>query len=260
MLGWSLASLAPCWISSDLSASEPKREWPFEADAGQFRIHADFDLSSSPEAFAELDQLSADVSCLLRLELPKTIMHVVIFANQQEYRRYLAHYFPSLPERRALFIHQRGTGMLFAHRHADLSTDLRHESVHALLNEGAKPLPLWLDEGLAEYFEVPRHQRWRGHLHIASTIESAQRSSWPELESLESVTDVSKMSSENYRDAWAWVHFLLHRHRDTRDLLVDHLSVLRSGKPAPPLSRTIKTELPNWCSAFADHFHQLRES
>lgn len=252
-----MLGIGRCGASGPIEAAEPRRDWAYEIDAGQFRVHADFDLSLTPEPLAELDRLSADVSKLLNLSLPKTTMHVVLFGSESEYRRYLAHYFPTLPERRALFIHQRGTGMLFAHRHPEMATDLRHESVHALLNEGAKPLPLWLDEGLAEYFEVPQQQRWRGHSHVASIAALAEKQNWPELESLERISDVGQMNSEHYRDAWAWVHFLLHRHRDTRALFLQYLSELRQGRPAPALSRTIQSQLPNWPNAFADHFKQL---
>ena len=37
-----------------------------------------------------------------------------------------------------------------------LEEDLRHEATHALLHVAVGDLPLWLDEGLAEYFEVHR--------------------------------------------------------------------------------------------------------
>ncbi|GIT30210.1 MAG: hypothetical protein Ct9H300mP1_22560 [Planctomycetaceae bacterium] len=32
--------------------------------------------------------------------------------------------------------------------------DLRHEFTHGVLHSSLKRVPLWLDEGLAEYFEV----------------------------------------------------------------------------------------------------------
>jgi hypothetical protein len=44
--------------------------------------------------------------------------------------------------------------MVFAYRGEDFETDLRHECTHALLNAALPVVPLWLDEGLAEYFEV----------------------------------------------------------------------------------------------------------
>ena len=36
-----------------------------------------------------------------------------------------------------------------------IQQDLRHELTHALLHSVLKDVPLWLDEGLAEYFEMP---------------------------------------------------------------------------------------------------------
>jgi hypothetical protein len=238
-------------------AGEPASKWPHEITAGQFRIHADFDLSTSRELLGELDRLSSDVKKLLELQLPAGAMHIVLFSGQEEYRRYMAHYYPALPERRALFIQQRGTSMLFAHRHAELATDLRHEATHALLNEGSTPLPLWLDEGLAEYFEVPETQRWSGHAHLLAIRELVGKAAWRELAELETLRDVSNMSGEHYRDSWAWVHFLLHRRQATRRILVEHLASLRAGQSVMPLSRTIAMQLPAWRSEFDDHFQRL---
>jgi hypothetical protein len=185
-------------------------------------------------------------------------MHIVVFGSPEEYRRYKAHYNPTLPERRALFIQQRGTGMLFAHNHPDLATDLRHETVHAILNDGTIPLPLWLDEGLAEYFEVPSAERWSGHSHLLAIRSSnKQNASWVALESLEALQDVSVMSSEHYRDAWSWIHFLLHRRLSTRRILVDYVENLRGGRPVPALSRTVAQHIPDWRKEFSDHFARL---
>ncbi len=91
--------------------------WPYEVSAGQFRIHADFEISQSSEVVQELNKLVTDVGGMLSTPQPTSTMHMVLFDRSDEYRRYLDHYFPKLPERRALFIRQRGTAMLFAHRH-----------------------------------------------------------------------------------------------------------------------------------------------
>ena len=40
-----------------------------------------------------------------------------------------------------------------------LRTDLRHELTHALLHGVLKDVPLWLDEGLAGFFELPPDAR-----------------------------------------------------------------------------------------------------
>lgn len=253
----SLSGVALATLAGSASAGEATTKWPYEVTAGQFRIHADFDLTKSRELLGELDRLSGDVKKLLELELPTKAMHIVLFSGQEEYRRYMSHYYPALPARRALYIQQRGTSMLFAHRHSELATDLRHEATHALLNEGRSPLPLWLDEGLAEYFEVPEALRWSGHSHFPAIRALVGRSAWRDLEALESLNDVASMSSEHYRDAWAWVHFLLHRRQATRRILVEHLTNLRAAQPVAPLSRTVAVEIPAWRQELDDHFQRL---
>ena len=259
-LGRAALAAASAWIgdlSRPLVAAERSSQWPFEVTAGLFRIHADFEISAKAELLSELDRLSGDVTKLLELNLPQTMVHVVIFSSAEEYRRYMAHYYPALPERRALFIQQRGTGMLFAHRHADLATDLRHETVHAILNDRTDPLPLWLDEGLAEYFEVPAADRWSGHTHLIELQALEGHAPRSNLETLEALEQVSGMRSEHYRDAWSWIHFLLHRRMSTRRILVAHLRQLRAARPAPPLSRTIAAQIPNWREEFSDHFQRV---
>src|SRR5947199_3220316 len=69
--------------------------------------------------------------------------------------------YPDLPKRRAFFVAQPrtvgGTDDLLVYTFWGdrVRQDLRHELTHALLHCVLKDVPLWLDEGLAEYFEVP---------------------------------------------------------------------------------------------------------
>ncbi|MCC6507535.1 MAG: hypothetical protein IT423_00400, partial [Pirellulaceae bacterium] len=84
------------------------RQWPNELQGGRFTIHADFDVSTSAELPLELSRLTSDVSSVLGIEASQQPVHVVLFASAHEYRRYMRNYFPQLPERRALFIQDRG--------------------------------------------------------------------------------------------------------------------------------------------------------
>ena len=240
-----------------VSANETStNRWPYEVSAGMFRIHADFEISQSSNVVQELNKLVSDVGGLLSTPQPTNTMHMVLFGRPEEYRRYLDHYFPKLPERRALFIRQRGTAMLFAHRHPDMATDLRHESVHALMNDAKYSLPLWLDEGLAEYFEVPKEQRWSGHAHLAE-IKQLIAKAPPDLEALEKLEAVDTMTSEHYRDAWGWVHFLMHRRQTTRQLLVDQIDTRRRAQPVLPVSRIVELQLPKWRDEITEHFQAV---
>lgn len=246
----------PSW-ASEPSHSEPSHSrWPYEVSTGIFRIHADFEISSTSDFVGELDRLVTDVGALLGTPQPTSTMHMVLFDRSDEYRRYMDHYFPKLPERRALFIRQRGTSMLFAHRHSDLATDLRHESVHALLNDAQFSLPLWLDEGLAEYFEVAKDKRWSGHAHLLA-VQKRIADAPPDLHSLEQLDKVDTMTSEHYRDAWACVHFLIHRRQITRQLLVDQIDTRRRVRSALPVSRIIELQIPKWREEIVEHFQSV---
>ena len=243
--------------SSFVQAAEP-RQWPVELKLGRFEVHADFDITSASPLSPELAQLSADVCSVLELGACDQPVHVVLFESQHEYQRYMRNYFPQLPERRALFIQDRGPGMLFAHWHADMATDLRHEITHALLNDASHPLPLWLDEGLAEYFEVPRERRFDGCEYLAAVRERCVQGLVPSLKNLEETVDLQQFKETHYRDSWSWVHFLVHRSTATRKLLAKYLANTRAGVEQLPLSRQLPQYSQDIQGDFQQHFQSLK--
>lgn len=248
--------LAAIWLEATLGGAEP-RQWPVELKVGRFEIHADFDVSLAPQLRPELSILAADVHELLEINSSEQPVHVVLFATGHEYQRYMRNYFPQLPERRALFIQDRGPGMLFAHWHADVISDLRHEITHALLNDGSQPLPLWLDEGLAEYFEVERQQRLDGNAYVAEVSRRAAEGIAPSLKQLEEIDQLQYFKEPQYRDSWAWVHFLLHRSAITRQILKRYLAELRSGGQPMPLWRQLSNIADDASGEFLAHFGEL---
>ncbi len=249
-LGGGIQAFSPsvvCW------GDEP-RQWLFELQVGRFTIHADFDVATLADLPLELTGLTGDVSSVLGIEATHQPVHVVLFASASEYQRYMRNYFPQLPERRALFIQDRGPGMLFAHWHADIASDVRHEVTHALLNDSSRPLPLWLDEGLAKYFEAERSRRFDGHAYLQEVSQRASRGIVPTLQPLEAADQLSEFKEPHYRDSWAWVHFLIHRSAATRELLQRALAQHRSGADPLPLSRQLDLLSREISSEFLAHF------
>ena len=53
----------------------------------------------------------------------------------------------------------------------ELAVDLRHETTHAVLHGLLPMVPLWLDEGLAEYFEAPEANRLQRHPHFKAVLD-----------------------------------------------------------------------------------------
>jgi len=256
----SLAIWASASTNCDLRSTEPTTQWVTQRQVGRFHIHSDFELSSNEPLLGELGNIAGEVSRLLAIPTADQPIHVVLFASSKEYSRYIKNYFPTVPDRRALFIQHRGLGMLFAHWHSDVRTDIRHEVVHGLLNDQSSPLPLWLDEGLAEYFEVPEASRLSGNPHLAQVIEGLDRDYVPSLSDLEQLGTIEQLGTNQYRDSWAWAHFLLHRKPQTRQHLVQQLAMHRKNQETLPLSRIIAIELPNWRAEFAEHFRSLNNS
>lgn len=169
----------------------------------------------------------------------------------------MQHYFPSIARRRAIFLKDRGPGMLFTSWHDEIETDLRHEAAHALLNQHDSHLPLWLDEGLAEYFEVGREFRFQNSDHLQDTAQRASRGLIPSLTEIESVTELAEFTNDHYRDSWAWVHFLLHRRPQTRELLIEFLEHARNSSSQLPISRQLTQVVEDMNLEFQLHFANL---
>lgn len=228
--------------------------WPDEQQTGPFWCHADFSLARCRPLLEELRELQSDLAALLGTPAPRQAIHVFLFERRATYQAYLQQYFPQVPQRRALFIQVRGPGMVFACCGPELEVDLRHEATHALLHAWLPQVPLWLDEGLAEYFEVPRHQRRREHPHGEAVEQRIAVGGPARLERLEALSRVEEMGRDEYRDAWAWVHFLLHGPPEAQQELLRYLQDLASVPSTGPLSPRLRRRWPDLEHRLAEHF------
>ena len=115
-------------------------------------------------------------------------------------------------------------------------------------------VPLWLDEGLAEYFEVAAEQRAAGNPHHEALKWNLRLGRAPRLSRLESRHDLSEMTAGDYRDAWAWVHFMLHGPPEARDELVRFLADIRASAAPGQLSARLENRLPGVEGRLIEHF------
>jgi hypothetical protein len=181
-----------------------------------------------------------------------------LFETKSTYQDYIRRYFPNVPARQALFIKERGPGMVFAYRSQDFEVDLRHECTHALLHAALPMVPLWLDEGLAEYFEVRAEQRARHHPHLNKIRWAARLGQLPRVQELEEIHSLSDMGQDEYRNAWAWVHFMLHGSAEANSELIQFVGEIQSHAPPGVLSERLERRLPDLHLRFADHFRTWR--
>ena len=152
-------SLAPVFATSE--AFQPG--WIDSRQIGPFIIQATFDLKPYEKLFAELPELQRELSRTLGVATAKGPIYVSLFDSDEQYRKFTQQHFPKVPYRSALFVLENGSPGVYTYRKADLDIDLRHECTHALLHGRCRSCRLWLDEGIAKYFEVPAGQRAFDH-------------------------------------------------------------------------------------------------
>jgi len=221
----------PGWSQS---ASLPSRA---ELVAGQLVIHADFPIAGQHRLVRELDSLRTDVSQRLGLPISDEPIHLYLFENPTRYADFVARQFPSFPARRAFFVETDTSLAVFAAWQDRVAEDLRHETTHGYVHAVVPSVPLWLDEGIAEYFEVPRADRGLHTAHLAHLSGRLLEGTWrPDMARLESLASAGELSQDHYAEAWCWVHWLLDTTPERRALLQDFLAELRRDPAAPPLS------------------------
>jgi hypothetical protein len=229
-------------------------DWPDTRTSGPFVCRADFPLQEIKPVLNELSQLQIDLVHALGVSPAKENIQVYVFHDRPTYDGYLKKHFPNVPFRRAVYIKDGGQGRVFAFRSPQFEIDLRHECTHALLHASLRNIPLWLDEGLAGYFELPAEQRAFGNPHLGSIRWNVWLGIVPGIENLENCTDISKMGKAEYRDSWAWVCFMLNGSPEAREELVNYLSDLqKQNSPVLPSNR-LKHRFPDLHQSFITFF------
>jgi hypothetical protein len=218
LLGW-----AGCAAFDRGHAPVPSR---YQVRTGPFIVFSNAPMAENPPAVRCLQALERDAVRELGLhgateEVP---VEIYVLDNRQDFDHLLKFYFPELPHRRAFFLAKGSQRFVYTYASPRLEEDLRHEATHALLRGAFGDLPLWLDEGLAEYFEtdLTRPDAERPRLEA---IAADLRGRWsPNLEWLESLTDINQMNQRDYREAWGWVHLMLHGPEPGKSILMGYLT------------------------------------
>jgi hypothetical protein len=98
-------------------------------------------------------------------------------------------------------------------------------------------VPLWLDEGIAEFFELPRAEGGVHRAHVAHLAGRLIEGTWqPDLARLESLSSAGELTQDHYAEAWCWVHWLLGTTPERRSLLQNYLADVRRDVNTAPLS------------------------
>ena len=228
---------------------------------GQFVFYADVPLEPSDPLFRELEDLPERIQRELRLPAGNNIVQVYLFETQDKYESYMRDRFPWLPARRAYFVSdgKRPNAaedlQVYTWMGEHLRTDLRHELTHAILHTVLAGVPLWLDEGLAGFFEQPPANDGLNPDHLDKLRRGAFA---PDLARLEGVKLVADMEKPEYREAWAWVHFCLRGDDRARAALHDYLQQLRTNPAPGPLLPKLRAGVTDPKASLYEHLARQR--
>jgi hypothetical protein len=252
-----------------LVADKPEKPQPLTPPGkrslrvSQYMFLADFELRRDLPLFQELGQLREQVYEELQLPPSNTLVQVYLFEDRPRYERFMQAKYPDLPRRRAFFVAQPhsvgGTEDLLVYTYWGdrIQQDLRHELTHALLHSVLKEVPLWLDEGLAEYFETPPDWKGINYHHLDLIRRNPGRPFKPDLARLEQLSQVQQMNPGEYREAWAWAHFMLRGRPEARAVLIAYLQGLKNNPPGGPLGPKLAAACPRLDEAMQQHLAQL---
>ena len=176
--------------------------WADTKEFGPFLCYSQFSLDSIQNELHELHELQNRICSQLHLPAPKQQIELYFFKDAASWTAWHKQHLPDTPLRRALFIKpdviiqsDKTRAQVFTYYSPQLAQDLRHEGTHAILHTiVGKPIPIWLDEGLAEYYEQD-----------------------------EKIQTMGSMTADAYADAWAWTVYLLEGPQNLRHILPEYI-------------------------------------
>ena len=167
-------------------------------------------------------------------------------------------YHPEFPTRRACFVGTDTHLTVYAQWSDRVADDLRHEVTHAYLHGSIPNIPLWLDEGLAKYFEQPRGQNGMNWEYVARLLARIEEKQWrPDLSRLEHLAPDAAMSLDDYDEAWAWVHLMLEGREDFREILNAYLKKLQEEGSSEPISLRLAQYLKEPENVLIEHLRSF---
>ncbi len=249
--GWCLFFGVGCQWAGRHEVSLPNSH---SVQAEQLLLQSDIRLSTEHPLFQDLNTLRSDVASTLQVPLDREQVVVYLFRDEERYSKYIQATFPGLPPRRAYFVGTPEQLAVYTFWGDHIQEDLRHEFTHGLLHSTLQDVPLWLDEGIAEYFEIAGPEP--GDVNVEYTqrlVQNIQKGWKPDIARLENLENVKQMHRDDYQEAWAWVHFMLHGSPEGQQVLLTYLQELRESPDPGRLSDRLHAEVPQLEARFMSY-------
>jgi hypothetical protein len=252
-----LISLAGCATTGDKGQSLVPTQ--FQTRTGPYVVFTNYALPADDPVVKGLVALQSQFEETLgtKVDAVDQPIEVYVLNDRKMFEHFLQFYYPDLPPRRAFFIAQGPRRVVYTFKGDRLEEDIRHEATHALLHLAVGDVPLWLDEGLAEQFEVPESDGLNRE-HLARIPQDLSDGWVPDLARLEGLKTVRQMTPRDYRESWAWVHYMLFESSEGRAALLGYLGEIRNHGDIKPLSARFPAARPETRTALLKHLEKAR--
>jgi hypothetical protein len=224
-----------------------------------FVINSDVRLDADNNIVQELEALHDQIYDTLRLPEQRDPVNVYLFSDEASYRFYMHTTWKDLPPRRAYFVGTTRELAVYSFLSPQVMEDLRHEFTHGLLHATLQTVPLWLDEGLAEYFEVNSETPGAAHSGHLLELRTALSENWSaNLYRLEMLSDFRDLTARDYAESWAWVHFMLNSSDEASEVLLTYVEELQSTKTPRRILSSLETVVPSYANDLQSHIRKLQ--
>jgi tetratricopeptide (TPR) repeat protein len=250
-----------------------KDEW-IEVRTANFTLFSNAGARNAKRIGADLERLRAAFSQLmpgLALSSPYPTS-LFVFNNASSFKPY-QRVFQGKPLNVGGYFMSRELGNFVAidgNPKGDGTGIIYHEYLHYVIRNNYASLPLWLNEGLAEYystFEVTETEAKIG-LPLVDHLRWLRGNSLIPLPNLLAVNESSPEYNENerrggfYAQSWALVHYLLAGNKpERREQAVRYLQLLQEGAPLDAAfqqsfgdTATLERELRTYVQSYAFNF------
>ncbi len=228
----------PAIVAAEVDLPKPGQKW-IELKTTNFRFFSNAGRGATQRVAIDLEELRSVLAELSDFELQSPVPTTIyVFRNDRSFEPFKIRHNGEPAEITGYFSRQEGGNYIAVSADSpSVSGVVFHEYVHFITANNFGELPVWLSEGLAEFyetFEVIRETVFiglplRSHLfHLRGTLPIP-------LSELLLVDHESPLYNETerrgdlYAESWALTHYLLLGNHDRRRQLTNYLHLLNQG-------------------------------
>ncbi|MFL6261899.1 MAG: tetratricopeptide repeat protein [Thermoanaerobaculia bacterium] len=220
----------------------PRNPW-IEVRTASFTLFSEAGERKTKEIGEDLERLRDALSQLspgLALSSP-TPTYIFVFRDAPSFQPYQRTYNGKPLDSGGYFLGRQLANYVAINgdQHGDEKVIIYHEYLHYLMNNNLAALPLWMNEGLAEYYStfqaakdeariglpVPEHVFWlRQHTFIPFATLFAVTEKSPEY-------NETDRRGGFYAESWALVHYLISGNPERRRQASEYLRLVQAGTP-----------------------------